>query len=38
MNESFCRVGPVELCYESIADPGRGTVLLIMGLGLSLDW
>lgn len=38
MNESFCRVGPVELCYESIGDPRRPTVLLIMGLGLSLDW
>jgi pimeloyl-ACP methyl ester carboxylesterase len=38
MNESFCRVGPVELCYESIGDPGRPTVLLIMGLGLSLGW
>lgn len=38
MNESFCRVGPIELCYESIGDPRRPTVLLIMGLGLSLDW
>ena len=38
MNESFCRVGPIELCYESIGDPRHPTVLLIMGLGLSMDW
>jgi pimeloyl-ACP methyl ester carboxylesterase len=38
MNERFCRVGDIELCYESIGDPERPTVLLIMGLGLSMDW
>lgn len=38
MDEKFCRVGDVELCYASIGDPDRPTVLLIMGLGLSLDW
>ncbi len=38
MNERFCQVGAIELCYESIGDPERPTVLLIMGLGLSMDW
>lgn len=38
LDEQFCRVGDVELCYESIGDPAHPTVLLIMGLGLSLDW
>ncbi len=38
MNEHFCRVGDIELCYESIGDPGRPAVLLIMGLGLSMEW
>jgi pimeloyl-ACP methyl ester carboxylesterase len=38
MNESFCRVGDIDLCYVSIGDPRHPTVLLIMGLGLSLDW
>lgn len=38
MNERFCRVGDIDLCYESIGDPAHPTVLLIMGLGLSMDW
>ena len=38
MSERFCRVGEIELCYESIGDPRDPTVLLIMGLGLSMDW
>lgn len=38
MNESYLRVGDIELCYESLGDPRDPTVLLIMGLGLSLDW
>ncbi|WP_246631950.1 alpha/beta fold hydrolase [Pseudonocardia nigra] len=38
MDERFCRVGDVELCYESLGDPEHPTVLLIMGLGLSMDW
>ncbi len=38
MNESFASVGAVDLCYESIGEPGRPAVLLIMGLGLSMDW
>ncbi|MGH3612811.1 MAG: alpha/beta fold hydrolase [Pseudonocardia sp.] len=38
MNEQFCRVGDIELCYESLGDPEQPTVLLIMGLGLTMDW
>jgi pimeloyl-ACP methyl ester carboxylesterase len=38
MNERFRRVGDIEICYESLGDPGRPTVALIMGLGLSMDW
>jgi len=35
-NESFCRVGDVELCFETFGDPGQPTVLLIMGLGTQM--
>lgn len=38
MNECFHRVGEIELCYSSFGDPDHPTVLLIMGLGLSMDW
>ncbi len=38
MAEEFVRVGEIDLCFESIGDPADPTVLLIMGLGLSLDW
>jgi pimeloyl-ACP methyl ester carboxylesterase len=38
VREEFVTVGDVELCYEVIGDPDRPAVLLIMGLGLSLDW
>ncbi|MGH3568208.1 MAG: alpha/beta fold hydrolase [Pseudonocardia sp.] len=38
MNEQSCRVGDIELCYESLGDPEQPTVLLIMGLGLTMDW
>lgn len=38
MNERFRRVGDIELCYESLGDPRHPTVLLVMGLGLSMDW
>ncbi len=38
MNERFVRVGDVELCYESLGDPAHPTVLLVMGLNLSMDW
>ncbi|MBW0092608.1 alpha/beta fold hydrolase [Pseudonocardia sp. KRD-184] len=37
MNERFVRVGDVELCYESLGDPAHPTVLLVMGLNLSMD-
>lgn len=38
MNEQFCRVGEIELCYESLGNRHHPTVLLIMGLGLTMDW
>jgi pimeloyl-ACP methyl ester carboxylesterase len=34
--EEFCRVGDVELCYESYGDPADPTVLLVMGLGTQM--
>ena len=36
MDERFCRVGDVELCYEPFGDPDRPTVLLVMGLGTQM--
>jgi pimeloyl-ACP methyl ester carboxylesterase len=36
MNEQFCKVGEVELCYETFGDPGDPAVLLIMGLGTQM--
>jgi pimeloyl-ACP methyl ester carboxylesterase len=39
MSESFCRVGDVELCYETFGDPEDPAMLLIMGLGTQmLGW
>jgi len=39
MAESFCRVGDVEICFESFGDPADPAVLLIMGLGTQmLGW
>jgi pimeloyl-ACP methyl ester carboxylesterase len=39
MAESFCRVGDVELCYETFGDPADPAMLLIMGLGTQmLGW
>jgi pimeloyl-ACP methyl ester carboxylesterase len=38
MNEQFVRVGGIELCWSAVGDPRHPTVLLIMGLGLSMDW
>ena len=39
MTESFCRIGDVELCYETFGDPADPTMLLIMGLGTQmLGW
>ena len=36
MDERFCKVGDVELCYEPFGDPDRPTVLLVMGLGTQM--
>jgi pimeloyl-ACP methyl ester carboxylesterase len=37
--ESFCRIGDVELCYETFGDPADPAMLLIMGLGTQmLGW
>ena len=36
MNEQFCKVGEVELCYETFGDAGDPSVLLIMGLGTQM--
>jgi pimeloyl-ACP methyl ester carboxylesterase len=36
MDERFCKVGEVELCYEPFGDPDRPAVLLVMGLGTQM--
>jgi pimeloyl-ACP methyl ester carboxylesterase len=36
MSEEFCRVGDVELCYETFGDRGDPAVLLVMGLGTQM--
>jgi pimeloyl-ACP methyl ester carboxylesterase len=36
MAEQFCRVGEIELCYESFGDPADPAMLLIMGLGTQM--
>ncbi|MEA2386695.1 MAG: hypothetical protein QOJ22_869 [Thermoleophilaceae bacterium] len=36
MDERFCKVGEVELCYEPFGDPSRPAVLLVMGLGTQM--
>ena len=36
MNEQFCTVGDVELCYETFGEPGDPALLLIMGLGTQM--
>jgi pimeloyl-ACP methyl ester carboxylesterase len=39
MAESFCRVGDIDLCYETFGDPADPAMLLIMGLGTQmLGW
>ena len=39
MDERFCNIGDVELCYEPFGDPDRPAVLLVMGLGTQmLGW
>jgi pimeloyl-ACP methyl ester carboxylesterase len=36
MPESFCRVGNIEICYETFGDPSNPAMLLIMGLGTQM--
>jgi pimeloyl-ACP methyl ester carboxylesterase len=36
MDERFCKVGDVQLCYEPFGDPDRPAVLLVMGLGTQM--
>lgn len=39
MAESFCRIGDVELCYETFGDSADPALLLVMGLGTQmLGW
>jgi pimeloyl-ACP methyl ester carboxylesterase len=36
MAESHCRVGDIDICYETFGDPGDPATLLIMGLGTQM--
>ena len=36
MAESTCRVGEIEICYETFGDPADPAILLIMGLGTQM--
>src|SRR5215203_695702 len=36
MAESSCRIGDIEICYETFGDPGDPAMLLIMGLGTQM--
>ncbi len=36
MDERYCDVGGVTLCYETFGQPGRPAVLLVMGLGTQM--
>ena len=36
MAESHCRVGEIDICYETFGDPGDPAILLIMGLGTQM--
>jgi pimeloyl-ACP methyl ester carboxylesterase len=36
MAESTCRVGDIDICYETFGDPGDPAMLLIMGLGTQM--
>jgi pimeloyl-ACP methyl ester carboxylesterase len=39
MAESLCRVGDVEICFETFGDPADPALLLVMGLGTQmLGW
>lgn len=37
-DERFTDVRGIRLCHQSFGDPSDPTMLLVMGLGLSLDW
>jgi pimeloyl-ACP methyl ester carboxylesterase len=36
MAESTCRIGDIDICYETFGDPGDPAMLLIMGLGTQM--
>ena len=36
VDERFCNVGNVELCYQTFGDPGDPAMLMIMGLGTQM--
>ena len=36
MDERFCDVGDIKLCYQTFGDAGDPAVLLIMGLGTQM--
>ena len=36
MSEQFCKVGELELCYETFGDAGDPPLLLVMGLGTQM--
>ncbi|RZT87713.1 pimeloyl-ACP methyl ester carboxylesterase [Pseudonocardia sediminis] len=38
MSEDFTTVGDIRICHESFGSPEDPMVVLVMGLGLSLDW
>jgi pimeloyl-ACP methyl ester carboxylesterase len=38
MSERFARVNGVEICFETLGDPGGRPLLLVMGLGGPLIW
>ena len=39
MAECFCRIGDIELCYETFGNPADPALMLIMGLGTQmLGW
>ena len=36
MAEQFCRVGEIDICYETFGDPENPAILMIMGLGTQM--
>ena len=36
MAESFCRVGEIDICYETFGDPENPAILMVMGLGTQM--